>query len=162
MHEWSTPSALGKFGLTPFFAKQLATQPSSGCTSTSVPARAVEQTRQAPPQVDCNATISMNEVKLRNRKFGSICDQLIPFSGKVAAVAVLVRESVGKQRRVTLPLNNNRRTPYLSRQAIESHCDFWTEIDPRVRRASYRKQVAFERATPGPPPENQDGAQEAP
>jgi hypothetical protein len=69
---------------------------------------------------------------------------------KGAAVAVLVRDPSA-----TTPddasLNNTRRIPYLSRQAIESHPAFWTEIDPRVRRISYREQVAFERIDPRQP-----------
>jgi len=71
--------------------------------------------------------------------------------GKGAAVAVLVRDPSA-----TTPddasLSNSRRIPYLSRQAIESHLAFPTEIEPRVRRISYREQVAFERIDPGQPP----------
>jgi hypothetical protein len=73
---------------------------------------------------------------------------------KGAAVAVLVRDPSA-----TTPddasLNNTRRIPYLSRQAIESHLAFPTEIEPRVRRISYREQVAFERIEPGQPPHHE-------
>jgi hypothetical protein len=79
--------------------------------------------------------------------------------GKGAAVAVLVRDPSA-----TTPddasLNNTRRIPYLSRQAIESHLAFATEIDPRVRRISYREQVAFERIDPGHPPHHERSTRE--
>jgi len=76
MHEWSTPSALGKFGLTPILRSSLRPN-RPAVLPRRYPHEQWNRCARAPPQFECNPTISMNEVKLRNCKFGRICDQLI-------------------------------------------------------------------------------------